>query len=95
MDMTVTFYLADANHCSSLYLMQMMLSVYNIGMPQMVKMALFFVDSPHKFQIYCSLNPLRAAVENSGQCGTSSSHGGREKSTEKHQPVSEGISWEP
>ena len=27
--------------------------------------------------------------------GTSSSHGGREKSTEKHQPISEGISWEP
>ena len=24
-----------------------------------------------------------------------SSHGGREKSTEKHQPISEGISWEP
>ena len=42
-----------------------------------------------------SLNPLRAAVEKSGQCGTSSSHGGRENSTEKHQPVSEGISWEP
>ena len=41
------------------------------------------------------LNPLRAAVEKSRQCGTSSSHGGRENSTEKHQPVSEGISWEP
>ena len=40
-------------------------------------------------------NPLRAAVEKSGQCGTSSSHGGRENSPEKHQPVSEGISWEP
>ena len=40
-------------------------------------------------------NPLRAAVEKSGQCGNSSSHGGRENSTEKHQPVSEGISWEP
>ena len=42
-----------------------------------------------------SINPLRAAVEKSRQCGTSSSHGGRENSTEKHQPVSEGISWEP
>ena len=42
-----------------------------------------------------SVDPLRAAVEKSGQCGTSSSHGGRENSTEKHQPVSEGISWEP
>ena len=41
------------------------------------------------------LNPLRAAVEKSRQRGTSSSHGGRENSTEKHQPVSEGISWEP
>ena len=41
------------------------------------------------------VNPLRAAVEKSGQCGTSSSHGVRENSTEKHQPVSEGISWEP
>ena len=41
------------------------------------------------------VNPLRAAVEKSGQCGTSSSHSGRENSTEKHQPVSEGISWEP
>ena len=40
-------------------------------------------------------NPLRAAIEKSGQCGTSSSHGGRENSTEKHQPVSEDISWEP
>ena len=39
--------------------------------------------------------PLRAAGEKSRQCGTSSSHGGRENSTEKHQPVSEGISWEP
>ena len=29
------------------------------------------------------------------QCGTSSSHGGQEKSTEKHQPISEGISQEP
>ena len=42
-----------------------------------------------------SFNPLRAAGEKSRQCGTSSSHGGRENSTEKHQPVSEGISWEP
>ena len=41
------------------------------------------------------LNPLRAVGEKSRQCGTSSSHGGRENSTEKHQPVSEGISWEP
>ena len=40
-------------------------------------------------------NPLCAAVEKSGQCGTSSSHGRRENSTEKHQPVSEGMSWEP
>ena len=41
------------------------------------------------------INPLRAAGKKSRQCGTSSSHGRREKSTEKHQPVSEGISWEP
>ena len=41
------------------------------------------------------LNPLRAVVEKYGQCGTSLSHSEREKSTEKHQPVSEGISWEP
>ena len=41
------------------------------------------------------LNSLHAAVKKSRQCRTSSSHGGREKSTEKHQPVSEGISWEP
>ena len=33
--------------------------------------------------------------EKSRQCGTSSTHYGPEKSTEKHQPVSEGISWEP
>ena len=38
---------------------------------------------------------MRAAVEKCGQRATSSSHGGREKSTGKHQPVSEGISWEP
>ena len=48
-----------------------------------------------KFLKKCLLNPLRAAVEKSQQCGTSSSHGRRENSTEKHQPVSEGISWEP
>ena len=41
------------------------------------------------------INPLRVAVEKCGQCGTSSSHGSREKLTEKHEPVSEGISWEP
>ena len=40
-------------------------------------------------------NPFRAAGEKSRQCRISSSHGGREKSTEKHQPVSEGISQEP
>ena len=39
------------------------------------------------------LNPLRAAGEKSGQYGASSSHGRREKSTGKHQPISEGISW--
>ena len=44
---------------------------------------------------YKFFNPLRAAGEKSRQCGTSSSHGGRENSTEKHQPVSKGISWEP
>ena len=32
--------------------------------------------------------------ENSQQCITSSSYGGREKWTEKYQPISEGISWE-
>ena len=41
------------------------------------------------------LNPLSAAGKKSRQCGTSLSHGRRENSTEKHQPVSEGISWEP
>ena len=41
------------------------------------------------------LNPLCAAGEKSRQCGTSSSHSGRENSTGKHQPFSEGISWEP
>ena len=41
------------------------------------------------------LNPLRAVVEKCGQHGTSSSHDGQEKSTEKYQPVSEGIPWEP
>ena len=40
-------------------------------------------------------NHLCAAVKKSRQCRTSSSHGRRENSTEKHQPVSEGISWEP
>ena len=40
-------------------------------------------------------NPLRAAGEKTRQCATSPSHGGRENSTEKHQPVSEGISSEP
>ena len=33
--------------------------------------------------------------EKSRQCGTSSSHSGQEKSTGKHQPISEGISREP
>ena len=41
------------------------------------------------------INALRAACEKSQQYETSSTHGGREKSTEKHQLVSEGISWEP
>ena len=41
------------------------------------------------------LNPFRAAGEKSLLGGTSSSHGGQEKSTEKHQLVSEGISQEP
>ena len=39
--------------------------------------------------------PCPTAGEKSRQCGTFSSHGGRENWTEKHQPVSEGISWEP
>ena len=42
-----------------------------------------------------TVNPLRAAGERCGQCRTSSSHSRREKSTEKHQPISEGISQEP
>ena len=42
-----------------------------------------------------NFNPLHMAVEKSQQCRTSLSHGGQENSTEKHQPVSEGISWEP
>ena len=42
-----------------------------------------------------NINPLCAAGEKSRQCGTSSSHSGRGKSTEKRQPVSEDISWEP
>ena len=37
------------------------------------------------------INPLRAAVEKSGQCGTSSSHGGRENSTEKHHTAPQKI----
>ena len=52
----------------------------------------------HFLQVLTSaslFNPLRVEVEKSRQCGTSSSHGGRENSTEKHQPVSEGISWKP
>ena len=39
--------------------------------------------------------PFACGGQEVGQCRTSLSHGGREKSTEKHQPVSEGISWEP
>ena len=42
-----------------------------------------------------NFHPLHVAVKRSGQWRTSSSHGKREQSTEKHQPVSEGISWEP
>ena len=42
-----------------------------------------------------NFHPLPVVVNKSGQCRTSSSHGKREQSTEKHQPVSEGISWEP
>ena len=38
---------------------------------------------------------MRAVGKKSRQCRTSSSHGGLENSTEKHQPVSEGIFWEP
>ena len=40
-------------------------------------------------------NPLRATGEKSRHCVTSLSHWRREKSTEKHQPISEGIPWEP
>ena len=47
------------------------------------------------YSINYSFDPLRAAGEKSRPCGTSSSHGGREKSTEKHQPTSEGIFREP
>ena len=43
--------------------------------------------TPHQLLMNRSVNPLRAAIEKSRQCGTSSSHGGRENSTEKHQPV--------
>ena len=53
------------------------------------------IDSDTLIRIVKFLNPLRAAGEKSRQCGTSSSHGGRENSTEKHRPVFEGISWEP
>ena len=41
------------------------------------------------------INPLHVAVEKGQQRGTSLSHSGRENSTEKHQPVSEGTSSEP
>ena len=41
------------------------------------------------------VNPLHVVVEKCGQRGTCSSHSEREKSTEKHLLVSEGISWEP
>ena len=37
---------------------------------------------------------MHATGEKNRQYGNSSTHYGREKSTEKHQPVSEGISWE-
>ena len=36
---------------------------------------------------------MHATGEKSRQYKTSSTRYGREKSTEKHQPVSEGISW--
>ena len=41
------------------------------------------------------LTLCHVANEKSQQCGTSLSHRGQEKSTEKHQPISEGISQEP
>ena len=41
------------------------------------------------------VNSLRAAGEKGRQYGTSWSHGRQEKPTEKHLPISEGISWEP
>ena len=53
--------------------------------------------SPEKVLPLCSfyhwslptcINPLRVAGEKRRQCGTSSSHAGREKSTVKHQPIS-------
>ena len=54
------------------------------------------VLSAARIEVYVgSLQVCLTAVEKCGQRGTSSSQGGREKSTEKHQPVSEGISWEP
>ena len=49
----------------------------------------------HLITFLLIFNPLRVAGEKSGQCRTSLSHGRREESTEKHQHVSEGISWEP
>ena len=56
-----------------------------------------FFTIAEMLQLHNSLlfNPLRVAGERSRQCRTSSFRGGRDKSTEKHQPVSEGISWEP
>ena len=59
--------------------------------------ALFLYCGSKEFElkVITVFNPLRAAVEKCGQCETSLSHGGREKLTEKHQPVSDGISWEP
>ena len=53
-----------------------------------------FKNSSHD-NLSSIINPLRAVVEKSQQCRTSSSQGGRENLTEKRQPVSEGISWEP
>ena len=41
------------------------------------------------------VNPFRVVGKQSRQCRTSSSHSGGEKSIEKHQPISEGISREP
>ena len=47
------------------------------------------------YQGFLLVNPLRAAGKKGRQYGTSWSHGQGEKLTEKHLPVSEGISWEP